>query len=81
MPYQIFNLARSKREKLKKLLLNLLNLKWVNRENTNFFPLQKGDVKDTYASVHKISKITKYKPKVSLQNGIKDYINWFKNYY
>ena len=49
-------------------------MKWVNRKY-KLFPLQKGDVKDTYASVHKISKITKYKPKVSLQNGIKDYIN------
>ena len=80
VPYQIFNLARSKREKLK-TFIKFIELEMGKQGKYKLFPLQKGDVKDTYASVHKISKITKYKPKVSLQNGIKDYINWFKNYY
>ena len=43
--------------------------------------MQKGDTLKTHASINKIVNLTKYKPKFSIENGIKNYLKWFQSYY
>ena len=43
--------------------------------------MQKGDVYKTHANVDKLVKKINYKPKTKLKIGIKQYIEWYKNYY
>ena len=43
--------------------------------------MQKGDTLKTHASINKITKLTKNKPKFSIESGIKNYLKWFKDYY
>lgn len=45
-----------------------------------FVEAQKGDVMVTYASTKKLKELTGYQPKVSLNKGIKIFIEWFKAY-
>ena len=44
-------------------------------------PMQDGDVKKTWASISKITKDYNFKNNISLDDGIKEFINWFKVYH
>ena len=39
--------------------------------------MQPGDVYQTYADTHKLKTDTGYQPQVSLQEGIRRFINWY----
>ena len=47
----------------------------------NLKPMQKGDVKETNANITKLEKITGYKPQINIEEGIKNFIKWYKEYY
>lgn len=47
----------------------------------NFLPMQPGDVPATYADISKAQKLLHFKPKVSVEEGVKNFINWYKKYY
>ena len=44
-------------------------------------PLQPGDVPDTYADVTDLIKDFDFKPKTSVDEGVRDFIAWYKNYH
>ena len=44
-------------------------------------PLQKGDVENTYSDVSDLVKNFNYKPSTSVNEGIKNFVNWYKDYY
>ena len=44
-------------------------------------PLQPGDVPDTYANVDDLAEQFNYKPATTVQNGIQQFIDWYKNYF
>ena len=35
----------------------------------------------TYSNNRKLKNLFKFKPKISLKNGVKNYVDWFKEYY
>ena len=53
----------------------------VGDAKKNLLPLQKGDVEKTASNINKISNHYGFFPKTSLEEGIKNFINWYKNYY
>jgi UDP-glucuronate 4-epimerase len=44
-------------------------------------PLQPGDVPATYADVEALKKLTGFAPKTTLEEGIKAFLAWFRDYY
>ena len=42
--------------------------------------MQLGDVKKTYADIESSKKDLKFQPKVSLQEGLENFVSWFKYY-
>ena len=44
-------------------------------------PLQLGDVPDTYADVDDLVKEFDYKPSMGVKQGVKNFVNWFKEYH
>ena len=48
--------------------------------NIVFKDMQAGDVYKTYADIKKSRKILEFKPKVSLQIGLKRTIDWYKSF-
>lgn len=44
-------------------------------------PMQKGDVKETYADVKKLHALTDYKPTTKLESGLQSFASWYKGYY
>jgi UDP-glucuronate 4-epimerase len=47
----------------------------------NMMPMQKGDVKETSADISKARNELGYEPKVMVKEGVKRFINWYKDYY
>jgi UDP-glucuronate 4-epimerase len=46
-----------------------------------FLPLQPGDVPSTFADVTDLVRDTGYKPSMAVQDGVKEFIQWYKKYY
>lgn len=77
--YEIYNIGNDKAEKL----MDFINEIEKNTGKTaikEFLPMQPGDVVATVADISKISKLG-YKPKTDIQDGIKNFISWYKDYY
>lgn len=46
-----------------------------------FLPLQKGDVPATFADIEHTTKILGWKPKVKIEDGVKEFVKWYRDYY
>jgi UDP-glucuronate 4-epimerase len=44
-------------------------------------PMQPGDVKATYADVSALVDAVGYRPKVSLEEGMQRFVDWYRDYY
>jgi len=42
-------------------------------------PMQPGDVEKTYADISKAKSQLDYNPKIKFEDGIKDFIEWYKS--
>lgn len=79
-PYNIYNIGNGNPKQLMhfiELLENALGKTAIK----NFVDKQPGDVDDTWADVSELEKAIAYKPKVSLEEGIPKFIDWFCTYY
>jgi len=47
----------------------------------NMLPLQDGDVPDTYANVDDLVKDLNYKPSMSVDQGVENFVNWYRDFY
>ena len=75
--FEIFNLGNSKSEDLM-TMIRIIEKELNIKANIVFKDMQAGDVFKTYADIKKSNKMLKFKPKVSLQIGLKKTIDWFK---
>lgn len=77
---EIFNLGNGDPVKLLdfiKILEHVLNKNAI----INFRGMQLGDVKKTYADISKSKKILNFSPKVKVEQGIQNFVNWYVNNY
>jgi UDP-glucuronate 4-epimerase len=51
------------------------------KANKELLPLQPGDVPDTYADVDDLIKEFDFKPQMSMEQGVKNFISWYLNYH
>ena len=76
--YEILNLGNS----FPKSLRDMINIiaKTLNVEpKIKQLPMQPGDVDRTYADITKAEKLIGYSPKTSFEEGIKKFVDWYKN--
>jgi UDP-glucuronate 4-epimerase len=45
-----------------------------------FLPMQPGDVQKTWSSIKLINRLTNFKPEVSIEEGVSNFVNWYLNY-
>lgn len=75
--YEILNLGNSSPITLKEMIDiigKVLNVEPV----INQLPMQPGDVERTYADTSKAKALIGYEPKTSFEDGIKEFIEWYK---
>lgn len=79
--YEILNLGNSSPVSLKEMIETIGNALGV-KPNIEQLPMQPGDVERTYADISKAKNLIGYEPKTTFEDGIKKFVNWYKeNYY
>ena len=79
-PYRVLNIGNNNPIKLNDFIKEIeKNLS--KKAIINYLPLQPGDVPETYADTTLLRKLTGFVPKVSIHEGIKEFVNWYKKYY
>ena len=79
-PFRIVNIGNSKKIKLLdfiKTIENTLGKKALK----NYMPMQKGDVFKTLANTKLLKKITGFVPKINYKEGVRNFVEWYLDYY
>ena len=79
-PFEVYNIGSEKPIKLMKYI-NLLEKYLGKRAKTKKLPLQKGDILETFSSTKKLKRDFGYTPSTKIEDGIKEFVKWFKEYY
>lgn len=80
VPYRLYNIGNNQPVQLMEFV-EAIEKALGKPANKEFLPLQDGDVPGTYADVDDLTTDTGFKPSTSIQDGINDFIAWYKNYY
>ncbi|HUA37578.1 MAG TPA: SDR family NAD(P)-dependent oxidoreductase [Candidatus Sulfopaludibacter sp.] len=75
--YEIFNLGNSQTVKLSRLV-GLLESALGQKAVIERLPQQSGDVPRTYADISKAQKLLGYRPRVRIEEGIPQFVDWFR---
>ncbi len=75
--YEILNLGNSSPISLKEMIAVIGKVVGVEPKIKQL-PMQPGDVDRTYADVSKAKKLIGYEPKTSFEQGIKNFVEWYK---
>ena len=75
--YEILNLGNSSPISLKEMI-NVIAKTIGIEPKIKQLPMQPGDVERTFADVSKARSLIDYEPKISFEDGIKNFVNWYK---
>ena len=75
--YEIFNLGESRTVNLKEMVTTLEKV-IGKKAKLKVLPMQPGDVTRTYADITKAQKILGYHPTTTFEEGIKKFIQWYR---
>lgn len=78
--YKIYNIGNNKPERLMYFIETLENA-IGKKAKKEFLPMQPGDVYQTYADISELEKDFGFKPKTSIEDGLKKFADWYKEYY
>lgn len=78
--YQIFNIGNNQPEKLLHFI-ETIEKECEKSAKLVMCPMQDGDVYQTYANIDKLIDLCNYHPKVSLSEGIHNFVQWYRKYY
>lgn len=76
--YEIYNLGNNKPISILGLIDQIEKITNKKAEIV-FLPSQPGDVRITCADIDKAGKMLDYQPKTTIQEGLKKFIEWYKN--
>lgn len=78
--YEIFNLGNNQPVELMEFITTLE--KHLGTEaKKNLLPMQPGDVMITYANIDKAKRFLGYEPTISIDEGLKRFVEWYQEYY
>lgn len=76
---KIYNLGNNKSIKIEEVI-SLISTYTNIKPIIEYLPIQPGDVEKTYANIDKANKDLGFEPKISVENNIGEFIDWYKNY-
>ena len=79
-PYRLYNIGNNQPVELMHYIEVLEDCLGKKAEK-NMLPLQPGDVPATYADVADLVRDVGYKPDMSVEQGIANFVDWYRNYY
>jgi len=79
-PYRLYNIGNNQPVELMHYIEVLEGCLGMQAEK-NMLPLQPGDVPATYADVTDLVRDVGYKPDMSVEQGIENFVAWYRDYY
>jgi UDP-glucuronate 4-epimerase len=79
-PWRVYNIGNQSPVELLDYIETLENA-LGKKAQKELLPLQPGDVPDTYADVEALVADVGYRPETTIQQGIGNFVNWYKEYY
>lgn len=79
-PYRLYNIGGNDPVELMRYI-ELLEKELGKKARMNMLPLQPGDVPDTYADVDALIADVGYKPSTPIEVGIRNFVEWYRDYY
>ena len=80
MPYKLYNIGNNQPVALM-AFVDAIEKAIGKKAIKEYLPLQAGDVPATYADVNDLIKDTGFKPSTSIEEGINNFVKWYKDYY
>jgi len=78
--FEIINLGRGNSVKLMDYI-SIIEKEVGKKAQINFMDMQPGDVKETSANISKAKKLLGFQPKVNIEEGVKRFVEWYKEYH
>lgn len=78
VPYEIFNIGTGRSVSLIEMIGIIENTLGIKAKKV-YLPMQDGDVKRTHANINPL-KALGYRPKVQIEDGIADFVRWYRQY-
>ena len=79
-PWRVYNIGNNNPVELLDYIEEIENSLKIKAKK-ELLPLQPGDVPDTFADVEDLIKDFNFKPQTSVQQGVKNFVDWFKKYH
>lgn len=79
-PYKVYNIGNNQPVELM-TFINTLENALDKKANIEFLPMQPGDVEATFADIEALSSEVGFNPATSIDKGLKEFVDWYKNYY
>ncbi|WP_071394568.1 NAD-dependent epimerase [Bacillus tuaregi] len=79
-PYKVYNIGNHQPVELSDMI-KLLEDQLGRKAIKNYVAIQPGDVPETFANIDDLILDTQFTPTVSIEEGIKKFVQWYKDYY
>jgi len=79
-PYKLYNIGNNNPVELMEFIETLEKCLGKKAEK-NLLPIQAGDVPATYADIDDLVKDVGFKPATTIEQGIREFVEWYKGYY
>ena len=79
-PFRIFNIGNNNPVKLIEYI-HAIEKALGKEAILELLPLQPGDVPDTFADSNALEQMVGYKPLVSVEDGVKQFVDWYRDFY
>jgi UDP-glucuronate 4-epimerase len=80
IPYYLYNIGNGRSVCLMDFIGTMENCLGINAIKT-YLPMQDGDMVSTLADVSGLEKKIHFRPAVPMEEGVKRFVEWFRNYY
>ncbi|MGI9463503.1 MAG: SDR family NAD(P)-dependent oxidoreductase [Aestuariivirgaceae bacterium] len=79
-PFAVYNIGGSRPEKLMDMI-GLLEKYSGKKAEMIMRPMQPGEIEKTYADTDTLSEATGFKPQITLEDGLKQFMDWYRSHY
>ena len=79
-PYRVVNIGNSEPVPLIDFI-DAIEAELGRPLQRNMMDMQKGDVRATWANAELLKKLTGYAPSTDIRSGVKEFVNWYRDYY
>lgn len=79
-PYRIFNIGNNEPVELMRYI-RATEAALGKKAAMNMLPMQAGDVAETAADISRLEAAIDFRPRTSVEEGVKRFVEWYKDYY